>query len=148
MKPCCSISVVWMGISAWCRPSITRGRKNPPSRKPAPAPPVESSQSAKVPMAEETSPATYIRPKIVTRPEISTVSVGVTSTSRASGTQRRHHFSTYTARTAAPRAPRTPPWPGARVWPKASMFATPGKTMIAATAPPRIGVPPNSFAVL
>ena len=99
-------------------------------------------------MAVETSPATYIRPKIVTRPETSTVRVGVTRTSSASGTQRRHHFSTYTARTAAPSAPSTPPWPGESFWPNASMSATPGKTMIAATAPPRIGVPPNSFAVL
>lgn len=55
---------------------------------------------------------TYIRPKIVTRPEISTVRVGVTRTSSASGTHLRHHFSTYTARTAAPSAPSTPPWPG------------------------------------
>ncbi len=99
-------------------------------------------------MAVETSPATNIRPKMVTRPETSTVIVGVTSTSSDSGTHFRHRFSTYTASSAAASAPSTPPWPGASFWPKALTFCTPAKTMIAATAPPRMGVPPNSFAVL
>ncbi len=137
-----------MGIRAWCRPSITSGRNRPPRTRPAKAPPVCSSQVAKLPMAAETSPATNIRPKRVARPATRTVRVGVRRLSRASGTQVRHHFSTWTASSAAASAPRTPPWPGERCWPNASIFTTPGKTTMAATAPPRTGVPPNSLAVL
>jgi len=92
--PVWSIRAVWMGMSPWCIPVMTSGRKRPPSTKPAKAPPFASSKVAAVPIATETKPATDIRtPRVIER-ATRTATVGTTMSAMASGVTRRMNRST------------------------------------------------------
>ena len=94
VRPVWSIGVMWLGLSPWCIPVTTSGRKRPPSTKPAKAPPFVSSQVAAVPIATETTPATDIRIPSVIDPATSTVTVGTTMSAMMSGVTRRMNRST------------------------------------------------------
>ena len=124
------------------------GRKVPPRMRPVRAPPLPMAVVAALPMASEMRPPRGWRTQMAAVPARRKVRSGTRKRLSVSGMRRRSRFSMRVARAATRRTEMMPPRPGTSGAPKRVMCARSGWASRAPRMPPRMGVPPNSSAVL